>query len=133
MMTFSTISEFAAIPRPVQVPAIFSDIGGIRCMQRASDPVGQVGALVDALVPSQWPKVVQKVEIQVGMNPFCVHASAMCFCCGHLWILTLTQISFDGALATCTLVLAFGAAFSGVLWSSAFLLRVIHDVRRDQK
>ena len=101
--------------------------------QRASDPVGQVGALVDALVPSQWPKVVQKVEIQVGMHPFCVHASAMCFCCGHLWILTLTQISFDGALATCTLVLAFGAAFSGILWSSAFLLRVIHDVRRDQK
>ena len=63
-------------------------------------PSNAMGQLVDSLVPSQWPKVVQKVEL---------------------------HISLDRPLSICALVISFGAAASGLLWSSGYLLRSIRE------
>lgn len=72
---------------------------------RADSPSNPVGQLVESLVPSQWPKVVQKVEL---------------------------NISLDRPLSVCALVISFGAAASGLLWSSGYLLRAIRDVTSDR-
>jgi len=76
----------------------------MQASREGQSPFNPVGQLVESLVPSQWPKVVQKVELHV---------------------------SLDRSLAACALVLSFGAAASGLLWSSGYLLRAIREFRAD--
>ena len=57
-----------------------------------------------SLVPKEWPRLVQKIEL---------------------------HISIDRPLALCLAVLSIGATVSGLLWSSGFLLRAWTESKSD--